>query len=211
MTTVGGKNALENELRVGNRCLLHVVGDYFLVEILDVEKTWIRVSFPGKDYPVEGMQVTLDFHDVSGFNSYLSHVIKGPDRRGGLTLARPVDSRRNRHRDSCRVPTDLTVQVKDQVHVRRYDAALIDLSGGGALIETDAPFDFSTTIEMQLSLPGEPRHLVVGQIVHVADTGRHGAPDRRMFGVRFVALAPDVVHSVTAYVWRRLREVYPTT
>lgn len=209
MTTVTTRHSLRDELKVGNRCLLRVVGDAFLVKIIDVQTAYIRVTFPGKDYPVEGMQVILDFHDENGFNSYRTHVVRAPDRAGALTLVRPVEARRTSHRDSCRVPTDLTVQVKDQVHIRRYDAALHNLSGGGALIETNANYDFSTTVEVTLSLPNEPRHTIIGQIVHVADS-RHRGNGSKLYGIRFIALTPETTQSLARYIWKRLREVYPT-
>ncbi|MBM3289872.1 MAG: PilZ domain-containing protein [Candidatus Hydrogenedentes bacterium] len=211
MTSAGEKHSVNDELYVGNRCMLRVAGEHFLVGILEVQKAHIRVTFPGREYPIEGLQVTVEFHDELGFNSYRTHVVRGPETAGGgLILARPVESRRTQYRDSCRVPTDLTVQVKDQVHVRRYDAALVNLSAGGALIVTPAQFDFSTTVEMQLSLPGEPRYTLIGQVVHAT-----GAPTRynitdKTYGVRFVSLEPDAARSITRYVWARLREIFPS-
>lgn len=211
MVTSGTTRSVNEELYVGNRCMLRVAGEHFLIKILGVEKAHIHVTFPGREYPIEGLQVMLEFHDEQGFNSYRSHIVRGPEHAGGgLLLARPVDSRRTKYRDSCRVPTDLTVHVKDQVHVRRYDAALVNLSSGGALIVTPAQFDFSSTIEMTLSLPGEPQHHLIGQVIHAT-----GAPHKynitdKTYGVRFIDLASNAAESITRYVWNRLREIYPT-
>ncbi|GMU92349.1 MAG: hypothetical protein AMXMBFR4_14070 [Candidatus Hydrogenedentota bacterium] len=197
-------------LQKGNRCLLHVVNQYFLVEITDIGIDAIHVTFPGRDYPVEGMSVILDFHDESGFNSYRATVLNGPAKTGGgLLLSKPVELRRTLHRSSCRVPTDLTVQVKSRFQARRYDAALIDLSGGGALIETEAPFDFSTPVEIILSLPGEPQHVLNGQVVHIGSVNRNSLHGKRIIGVRFLGTTPEATHSLGRYVWRRLREIYP--
>lgn len=211
MATSGTTRSVNQELYVGNRCMLRVAGDHFLVKILNVEKTQIRVTFPGREYPIEGLQVTLEFHDELGFNSYRSHIVRGPDRAdGGLVLARPVDSRRTKYRDSCRVPTDLTVHVKDQVHIRRYDAALVNVSAGGALIVTPAQFDFSSTIEMTLSLPGEPRHHLIGQVIHATGAPHKYNTNDKTYGIRFIDLPPDAVESINRYVLNRLREIYPT-
>lgn len=197
------------DIRVGNSCLLSVMNQLFLVEILEVNDDTMRVTFAGMDYPVEGMQADLEFHDKLGFNCYRTIVLEGPkNERSGIVLMRPRECSRARHRDSCRVPTDLTVQVKDQEHFRRYDAALINLSAGGTLISTEAPFDLDATIEIHISLPGEPTHKVLGHIVHVGEDegGPAGAP--RLLGVRFVTPDPDVVESIVKYIWRRLREIY---
>ncbi len=201
---------LRMEMRAGSTCLLNVIGQYFLVDLLEVGENSIRVSFPGRDYPVPGMTVSLDFHDADGFDSFEAEVIEGPAKNdSGLLLTKPNESRRTQHRDACRVPTDLTVQVKDQVHVRRYDASLLNLSAGGALIESDAPFDFSTTLELTLSLPGEPLLRILGQVVHISDETQSSSPGSRLFGVRFVSLDPDVRHAISRYAWYRLREIYP--
>ncbi|NUM53719.1 MAG: PilZ domain-containing protein [Candidatus Hydrogenedentes bacterium] len=212
MTTAGGKPSVNAELYVGNRCMLRVAGEHFLVKILEVERAFIRVTFPGKDYPIEGLHVLIEFHDESGFNSYRTHVVQGPDKAGGaLVLARPVESRRTKYRDSCRVPTDLTVHVKDQVHVRRYDAALVNIGAGGALIVTPAHFDFAATIEMQLSLPGEPQLSLIGQIVHATGSPHTYRSEDKTYGVRFVSIEPEAASCISRYVWNRLREIYSST
>lgn len=212
MTTGGGQLSINDQLKVGNHCMLRVAGEHFLVRILEVERTYIRVTFPGREYPIEGLQVLIEFHDEAGFNSFRTHIMQGPDKAAGaLVLARPVESRRTKYRDSCRVPTDLTVHVKDQVHVRRYDASLANIGAGGALIVTPAQFDFSTTVEMQLSLPGELQHTIIAQIVHATGTPHTYNTQDKTYGIRFVSLEPEVAASITRYVWKRLREVYPTT
>jgi hypothetical protein len=138
-------------------------------------------------------------------------VLAGPHTKdGGVLLSRPAELRRNLHRDSCRVPTDLTVQVKDQVHMRRYNAALKNISAGGTLIETEAPFDFSTTIEMTMSLPGESTCLVLCQVVNVVESPSKHAPGGHLYCTRFVGIDPDVHALITRFVWRRLRELYPS-
>jgi PilZ domain len=205
-----GIGKLENDIREGNSCLLSVMNQYFMVDLVAVGEETIRVSFPGRDYPIEGMSVDLEFHDNNGFDSYRTQVVVGPDKSAGsIVLVRPTEPMRNQHRDSCRVPTDLTVQVKDQVHVRRYDASLINLSAGGALLGTDAPFDFSTTVEISLSLPGEATHSVLGHVMHIAE----GTPEAqglggKLVGARFVGLDPAASRSLNRFIWQRLRDLY---
>lgn len=202
-------SAVPGGIQAGNRCLINVTGRHFLVEILDVGPDTIRVSFPGADYPIEGMRADIEFHDEAGFYYYSTEVLKGPTPQAdGIVLLRPSQLRRSVHRSCCRVSTDLMVRAKDQVHVRRYDAVLVNISTGGALILTEAPFDFSTTVELTLSLPGEPSHTVLGQVVHVVD-----APDnargKQVFGIRFNDLEPEIELSLNRYIWRRLQEIYP--
>lgn len=199
------------DLVKGNRCLVAVMGQRFMVDLLEVDDKTIRVSFPGRDYPISGMAVELEFHDPNGFNCYESEVILGPEKgTPGIVLERPVEPRRAQHRVSCRVPTDLTVQVKDQAHIRRYDAPLVNLSADGALIETNAPFDFSTTVELWLSLPGEPTHETLGAVVHISSPTetRASGKDTTIYGIRFLHLDPAASQSICNYIWERLRELY---
>jgi Tfp pilus assembly protein PilZ len=204
------KPSQEAKLCKGNECLLNVAGRHFLVKILEVTVETVRVSFPARDYPVEGMCAYLEFHDDDGFYYHSSQVLKGPSAKGdGLALHRLSELKRSTHRRSFRVPTDLTVQVRDRAHVRKYNAALLNVSAGGALIQTEALFDFSTTIELTLSLPGEPTHLILSQVVHTSAGTAKAAPGVHHFGVRFVNIDPDAEQSITRFVWKRLQDIYP--
>ena len=199
------------DIKIGNQCLLSVTGRHFMAEILDVSADTICVSFPGIDYPVEGMYLEMEFHDKTGFSYYRVKVLRGPWEGNGMLLERPSEPKRNQHRDSFRVATDLTVQVRDQIHIRKYDAALLDLSSGGALLQTEAPFDFNTSVEISLSLPGETNHSVLGQVVHMVEQDINKRGPMRVYGIRFVGLQPEACKSISHYVWIRLRELYPSS
>jgi len=209
MVNLTDEQRLKKDIRKGNRCLVSLMGRHFMVEVVEVEKDTISVTFPGCDYPPDGVFVHLEFHDPEGFTHYHTEVVRGPQSREDLlVLSKPGEPKRNVHRDTFRVPTDLTVQVRDQVHVRKYDALLLDISAGGCLLQTDAPFDFDTSIEITLSLPGEATHTILGQIIHIAETGsRHDGPSR-VFGVKFVGVPSDAASSIGRYVWLRLRDLY---
>lgn len=205
-----GPSAGEAKLEKGRDCMLRVTDRYFKVRILEVGSDTIRVSFPGKDYPVDGVGAALEFHDEEGFTYYTTEVVKGPTHKGeGVVLRKQTDPKRSLHRDCFRAPTDLTVRVKERDHARQYDAALINLSAGGALVQTDAHFDFSTEVDLTLSLPGEPMHTVSGHVVHVADAEERRGTAGRYFGIRFTGVPTDIESSITRYMWSVLREMYP--
>lgn len=200
-----------SRLQKGMAGLLNVTGQHFQVIILDVGPDTVRVTFPGKDYPIEGISATLELHDETGFFYYPLEVVQGPSNDSqGILLRQLPNARRNTHRASFRAPTDLTVRVKEQVHIRRYDAALVNISGGGALLRTEAPFDFSSLIEMTVSLPGERQWVILGQVIHIAESVSRDNVKNRFVGVRFLDLDPDVQDAIMGYVWQRMRELYPT-
>ncbi|NIA13377.1 MAG: hypothetical protein GWP08_04795 [Nitrospiraceae bacterium] len=198
-------------LAKGVECLLNVTGRHFKVTVQSVQGDWVRVSFPAKDYPVPGMSAVLEFHDEVGFTYYTTIVESGPpDAEGAIALRLQGDAQRSTHRGCYRASTDLTVHVREQNHVRQYDASLVNISGGGGLIRTCAEFDYTSVVEVTLSLPGESTFMVQAQVVHVDHAPNHGDSPSRYYGLRFVDVEPDVEQAITRYMWDRLRELYPS-
>ena len=191
----------------GQDGLLNIGNRHFKVTVLEVTEDSLRLSFPGKDYPSAGMGVVLEFHDDAGFYYYETEVTAGPMDSGQGIIVRKADNlRRSFHRGHMRIPTDLTAQIRDQVHVRKYNAALMNLSAGGTLVRTDGPFEFDTVIEMFLSLPGEPAFKLLGQVIHVMDEGNEAT---RLYGIRFLDVDPEIVTAITRYIWQLLPHIYP--
>jgi Tfp pilus assembly protein PilZ len=208
---VGGadKTGEPCELAEGLQCFLYVTERHFLVRVLALDADTVRVTFPGRDYPVEGMRADMEFHDEDGYCYYPTEVLRGPVAgEEGIVLRRPAEVKRSVHRSTFRIPTDLTVQVKDRDHVRRYNASLQNISAGGALIRSDAPFDFSTTVEMDLSLPGESMHTISCQVAQILPSGSPQDCHARLICLRFAELAADADLSITHYIWRRLQDLY---
>ena len=198
------------QLAPGVECLLNVAGRHFLVKVLEAQDSVIRVSFPGRDYPIGGMRGEVEFHDDDGFYYYPVQVIDGPVGKGSGITFECIDSlKRNKHRDSCRVPTDLTVQVRDEAHARRYNADLINISSGGAFVRTEAPFDFSTSVEFTLSLPGECTHTIRCQVVDMLPGTENARPAGSRYCLRFAEIDAAAEKCITQYVWERLRQLYP--
>ena len=198
------------DIREGNQGLLGFGDEFFLVSITKIDNGAIEATFPGDDYPVDGMDVTLEFHDYEGVNRYPVKVLRGPRQPGeGVRLSTPDRLERVQYRSSFRVPTDLTVQIKESAHVRRYDGDLINVSAGGALVRTVAGFELNTTAVLTLNLPGEPNHSVQGQVVHVSvDANKPAGKPQNLYGLRFVTPEPSVTDSIQRYLSRRLREIY---
>ncbi len=202
--------AYEDDIREGNSCLLDCMGQLFWVRILEAGDDAIRVSFPGYDYPLEGMSLALHFHTEESVRFYESRMtgraFGGPQE--GILLAKPKFLQGHTHRHSVRVHTDLTARVKDQVRMAAHDALVLNLSQGGALLQTSAPFDFDTTLELELTLPGEPELEMLGQVLHIT---HEGAPeDSQLLGVRFISPMPDQQAALARYIESKLAEEYPS-
>jgi c-di-GMP-binding flagellar brake protein YcgR len=213
-----GPAAMLNELHLdaghahfieGNRGLLLLMGQRFLVSILSVTPDTVRVSFPVQDFPMEGMYVNLEFHDDLGYATYESEVIASPKEPGdGLLLRRPPDAVRTHHRSSWRVAADFHVEMKGHVHPRRYDAPVINISGGGMLVRSDAPLNFGDSVDITFDLPGDSRKTALAQVVHlnVPSESQGGVP---LVGLRFISPDAALTKAITMYIWRRLRQTHP--
>jgi len=192
---------------VGRQCLMTILRTHVMVELRGVDSDSLTVTFPGRDYPIEEIPVTIEFYDAQGFTAYETVVVKGPEEAGGtIVLQRPSNLLRTTHRSSCRVETDLVFQVRDQVHVRKYQAEAINMSAGGVLLKLDAPFEFGDTIQIEISIPGAIPQEVVGQIVHAS--GSKDQSEERFFGIRFLGLDEPIASAVAEYLWERMREQF---
>jgi len=193
----------------GNRCLLILMGQRYLVTILHVTESKVRVSFPVQDFPLEGMYLNVEFHDDLGYASYESEVLDGPKGPGdGLVLARPPDAQRNRHRSSWRVPADFKATLKDHVHPRRRECAVVNISAGGLLLHTDADLEVGDNVDLAFHLPEGGAHEALGQVMHVYVPGEMHQ-ESELVGVRFVSPDPGTHRAITQYIWRRLRQLHP--
>jgi c-di-GMP-binding flagellar brake protein YcgR len=210
MLTTPGRSEEATHFTEGTRALLILMGQRFLVTVLNANTDTLRVSFPVQDFPLEGMYVNLEFHDDLGYVTYETEVIESPKQPGdGLLIRRPPESVRTHHRTAWRVSADFRVEIKGHVHPRRYEAPVINLSSGGLLVRTDAPLNFGDNVDVEFNLTDEHRHRALAQVMHVnvLEKSQGGIP---LVGLKFVNPDPELTKSVTHYIWRRLRQTHPS-
>lgn len=193
----------------GSRALLVLMGHRFLVTLLHEDREHLRVTFPVQDFPMEGMYVTIEFHDDLGYSSYETEVLQSPAQPGdGLLLKRPSESSRTHHRSSWRVAADFTVQLKSHVHPRRVEAPVINVSAGGMLVRTDMALSMDDNVDLEFNLPGDSLKKALAKVVHVhvPDLSKGELP---LVGLQFVGIEPAMSKAITHYIWRRLRQLHP--
>jgi len=198
---------LDRHFAVGNRALLVVLERRFLVSILGVDAERVRVSFPVLDFPAVGMRADLEFHDDFGYAHCESEVLECTGEAGeGIVLRRPSDGMWNQHRAAWRVPVDLPVSYKGHVHPRRVEARFVNLSAGGALMESPAELQLGDSIDLHVAVPDAEALSLLGQVVHVGDMDPESMYQHA--GLRFVT--PDAVdrQTINQYIWRQIRGLY---
>jgi len=202
-------NAQETLFIPGSRCLLILMEQRFLVSIQKADEDTISVTFPIRDFPVEGMRVDLEFHDTEGYTRFESEVLVAPrDVGDSLVLRRPPEYLRNYHRGSWRVPVDFKAYVKGHVHPRRLHVPVVNLSTGGMLILTDAPLAEGDMMEAHLPLPELEDEPFTCQVVHLAGAANSKA-GLSQAGCAFVSPDPMSIKSVSNYILERLKVLGP--
>lgn len=199
------------DIALGKELLMTVAGRNFLVEVVDLRSESLRVTFPGIDYPVQGMQVELEMHEPAGFSYYQTTVKKGPLKEGdGVVLEIPAPPRRSMHRDTFRVPTDLKGEVLGPGDDHWTRATVTNLSAGGAYIEMkDESYTEGTTVDLALLLPGDSRRVVQAQILHVVEPREENGQYYYAYGTRFTGYEPGAGREITQYIEGLLRDLYP--
>lgn len=196
--------------QAGHQCLLVLMGQRYLVGILDLTPETVRISFPMSNLPMEGMLIQLEMHDESGYLSYEMEVLQGPRQVGdGLLLKRPLASQQIRHRGTWRVPTDFKAVLKDHVHPRRHQISVLNISVGGMLTRCSAHLKIGDNVDVSFSLPDEDvESPLLGEVMHVSEAPGPSEGDM-LIGIRFVGLDTMSAQGILHYVMRRMRELYP--
>ncbi len=192
----------------GSRGKLNVMGKRFGVEVLDVGDHGIRVSFPFADWPTEGMPVELDLPSDQGFVRYRATVAYEPETAyvAGLVLRDPTTCEPEvAQRGHCRVPTDLTFQVKESLHPRKFDAFVINLSVGGALLRSELAAEPGRALDIELSLPFHCVESIPALVVYAAPEGE--SADGQLLGVQFQQNRPETATAITEYIDHRLQAI----
>jgi len=180
----------------------------FLVGIQHVTDDTIEVSFPVRDFPVEGMRVDLEFHDLEGFTRFESEVIQAPKELGDfLVLKRPPAYVRNYHRGSWRVPVDFKAEIKGHVHPRRLHVPVVNLSTGGILILTDSDLAVDDMLEASLPVPELEGEKLTCKVAHRAEEALPSGMVQ--VGCTFVSPDPAAIKIISGYIWDRIKTLGP--
>ncbi len=209
MNASADSHSQDHLFATGNRCLLLIMGQRFLVSIQRVTDNTIEVSFPVRDFPVEGMRVDLEFHDMEGFTRFESEVLTAPRALGDyLVIRRPPAYVRNYHRGSWRVPVDFKAELKGHVHPRRINVPVVNLSTGGILVLTDSEFELEDMLEASLPIPDLAGEKMTCKVVHRAAESQ-GVDGLVQMGCTFVSPDPTTLKAIATYISSRLKELGP--
>ncbi len=190
----------------GARALLLVLDQRCLVSVLKVREDSILLTSPTRQFPIEGMQITLEFHDDIGYTSYVAEVLREPrDIGDGLLVSLPKNVRINRHREFWRVPVNLKATMKSHVHPKRVSGEVNNLSAGGILVNTANRFEDDEVLDIIIDLPGMENEVMVGKVIHSAPGRLKNA--QFQVGISFISPDPVLLGFITKYIRNRIWEM----
>lgn len=189
-------------LRANTEGFLRTMGRLHLVRVLGTSEDTFWVTFPGADYPVEGMAVDLEFHEERGFYIYHTRVVIGPRKPGdGIVLRRTESLEFRQHRREWRVPVDLKAGLLAANNGRACTAQLLNLGSGGAMLRTPLQFELGDMVQIRLQIRRHRALLLPAQVIRIETDGR--------FALRFIDVPASDVRDLIHFVWERIRETYP--
>jgi c-di-GMP-binding flagellar brake protein YcgR len=187
-------------IQPGARGLLLAGGARTLVAVLSLRDDCARISYPTRDFPVEGMEATLEFHDAHGYAAYACTVEETPRAVGDGLLLRllPGGPARVVHRAAWRVPLETPATLKSHVHPRRVQAKVLNISATGMLVAVNIEYAAGENIDFALDLPGSEPVDGVARVVHI--TPESGG-ETAQYGLEFVGMDPVYAEAISRHVW----------
>jgi len=129
-----------------------------------------------------------------------------PDSIHELVLLRSASLNREELRTNLRIPTDIPLTVETNGLPNPISGKLLNISAGGACIETLDSIGQNGRSRVRLHMTEEPALQVAGTIVHVEESEAGTGAQR--IGVRFSEIAPEDSRAISWYVWSRVRSFF---
>lgn len=196
-------------LKPGYSVFFRLLGQRFLVEVLEVTHDTITVSFPGESYPVEGMGVDIEVHERTSVLTYHTQVLEPPTTgRPQMLLQRAASLTRRKHRGAWRIPFKADAVLRHSGDPQTQVCIYHDLSSQGALVHTNAGASVGDIVEITLPIPSGPGPWVRAKVLRV-EPGTAPLRRKQRLGLVFLEMPAETKRTLTRFLWVRLLELYP--
>ncbi len=196
-------------IQKGNRGYVRSGKNRVAAEILDVRDGIIRLHCESPSGLRDGAGVMLEFRseDPAGVAGYYARVLTAsPEAVHELVLLRSASLNREELRANLRVPTDIALTIQSNGLPEAMTGRLLNISAGGAYVETTAPLSRNGRSRVTLRMTEEPSLLVHGEIIHAGESEAGSGVHR--CGVRFSNVEPENARAISWYVWTRVRAFF---
>lgn len=187
----------------GAKCALRIDGRRYPAEVVDVRERVLRLRCLEDGFDIQARGIVVEFDGPKGTAAYFTrYLTSAPDSHTELVLLRSASLNCDELRSFLRVPTEIGVVVTLSDSAARFQAQLLNISSGGALIESDSLPEVEYGERLRLEIAEDPAISVSGDLVHFSN-GK--AASRPRFGVRFVDMDNESVRALTWFVWKRVK------
>ena len=197
---------MDTLLKTGATGFLLSQGNRVPIKIADYCGKAIHIVFPEGGMVGGTPWCMLEFQDKLGAAKYNAQVCAATyDVEDGMVLVRVPGIDRKGVREFARVPAEMKIEIESPLG-QPQEATLINVSSGGALIESNREIAFNSELVLHIKIPNNTSYKVIGQVVHVEPV-LQDAP--RRYGVRFVEVQREFLRSLFGFIWVRLKQLFP--
>lgn len=206
---------MEIPLSKGERLQLHVGnGQKNHVRIKGwVDNTCVCVSFGAKAPLACGTAVEMERLNGTPRAFYYLEVSGHPEQDSGSLMLRRIPSAAiNQRRNAWRVPYTASTAIRPLGACHFLSAQFSNLSMDAACVLSEIKLATGVSVELRLSLPEYPTHIVPGVITRASEQPLHrDAYGKEVYGliVRFNLSDSRARRHLTMFMWQRIRDIYP--
>ncbi|NUM54216.1 MAG: PilZ domain-containing protein [Candidatus Hydrogenedentes bacterium] len=187
----------------GKKCALRIDGKRYAAELLDVRDRVLRMRCLEDGFSMDSRGIVVELDGPQGIAAYFTRFLtSAPDNHTELVLLRSANLNCDELRSFLRVPTEIAVTVALEDSPAQFGAKLLNISSGGALMESDTLPEMEYGERIRLQIADEPAISVKGELVHFSN----GKPSSSLrIGVRFIDVDDASVRALTWFVWKRVK------
>ena len=170
---------------------------------IDARDRVLRMQCLEDGFDMRSRGIVVEFEGRGGNAAYFTRFLTAaPDDHKELILLRSANLNCDELRSFLRVPTEIAVTVTLEDSPAKFDARLLNISSGGALMESEMLPELEYGEKLQMQIVDDPGISVQSELIHFSN-GKSSSSIR--VGVRFIDVDDASVRALTWFVWKRVK------
>ena len=187
----------------GSNCSLRIDGRRYPAKLVDARERVLRMVCLEDGFSIQSRGIVVEFDGPSGTAAFFTrYLTSAPDNHTELILLRAANLSMDELRSFLRVPTEIGVTISVKGWPQGFDAKLLNISSGGALIEGANLPEIEYGERLNISIKDDPAISVNAEVIHFSASAK---PDHVRLGARFVDVDVESTRSLTWFVWKRVK------
>ena len=141
----------------GTKCSLRIDGRRYPAELVDARDRVLRMQCLEDGFDMRSRGIVVEFEGRGGNAAYFTRFLTAaPDDHKELILLRSANLNCDELRSFLRVPTEIAVTVTLEDSPAKFDARLLNISSGGALMESEMLPELEYGEKLQMQIVDDP-------------------------------------------------------